>query len=153
VQKGISCWKLDGSLRQCFRAQAAQRRVIVQHIDAATESSNHQVILLLLNGEIADGDRGQSALEADPVLAAVYRDVQPKLRAGKEQVRVLVILGKSEYRTVSRQVASNGNPGLACVDALLDIGNKIGVLVIIERCIHGLFFMLRRKQPADIGSI
>ena len=103
-------------LRRLLKARGAhrpQRRIIVQHVEATAERGQHQVVLALLNGQVAHRDGGKVGAQTDPLLAAVHREEQTKLRPHKEQVRIHVILGESQRHAGRGQVAIDGRPRLA----------------------------------------
>src|SRR5207249_8297755 len=57
--------------RKEVRRQAAQRRVVVEHIDTPPEGADYQIALPLLDRQVANGDGRQAALETVPFLAPV----------------------------------------------------------------------------------
>ena len=69
----------------------SQRGVIIQHIKATAEGRQHDVVLALLNRDIAHLRHGESALELRPLLTAVDGDEQSELRAGEDEILVDVI--------------------------------------------------------------
>src|SRR5581483_3188853 len=68
-----------------LRRHLAERRVVVEDVEAAAEGRDDEVALALLDREIADLRDRQAALERDPPPAAVDRREQAELGAGEQQ--------------------------------------------------------------------
>ena len=145
--------KEDLRLGERVRFQAAQRRVIIQDVEAAPERAGDQVIDLALDRQVAHGDGRQPALEPEPPVAAVEGAVQAELRAGEKQVRIDVVLRDGQHRAVRRQVALDGKPGAAGIGALQQIRAEVGVLVVVKRGVHRARLMQRGDEAADVGAV
>src|SRR5204863_2266366 len=98
-----------------------QRLEIVEDVDAASEGADDEIVAALLDLQIADGDRRQSAFDLDPVAAAVLADEESELRAGVEQVLVERVFDDDVRAAALRQVAGDRLPRRAAVGALVDV--------------------------------
>ena len=87
------------------RRQAAQRRVVVEHIDAPPEGADYQIALPLLDRQVANGDGRQAALETVPFLAPVDCEIEAEFGTDEQQARVHVVFRDGQYWSVRRQVA------------------------------------------------
>ena len=97
--------------------EAAQRLKVIEDVEAAAEGREDEVVLALLDREIAHLDRRQAALQLDPLLAAVGGEEEAELGAGEEEVPVARILDEGVDRAALRQVAGDRDPALAAVGA------------------------------------
>ena len=80
-------------LQQLVR-QFAQRGVIIQDVEAATERTEDQVVLAALDFDVAHGHRGQAALHAQPLGARIERHVDTVFRAAEQQIRLHVVFSQ-----------------------------------------------------------
>ena len=100
------------------RRHRAQRTVVVEDAEAAAERGDDEIVVPLLDPEVAHGDGREAALELDPLRAAVLRDEEAELRAGEEQLRIDAVFDERVAAAARRQVAGDRRPRLAAVAAL-----------------------------------
>ena len=106
-----------------------------------------------MNSQIAYRDGGHAALQTNPLLSSVDGEVQTKLRARKQQLRIYVILGDGQNRTGGRQIPLNRRPRAARIGGLQQIGREIGILVMVEGGVGGGIAVLRCQDAADVSTI
>ena len=146
-------WEEEAVLLHDLRRGHAQRAVIVQHVDAAAEGADHQVVHLFLDSEVAHHDGGQADVELHPLLAADVAPVEAEFGAGEEQLRIHVIFGDGVHAAALGQVAGDVDPGLAVIGALDQIGFEVAVLVVLVGDVDGAGIVLRGQNALHIGVL
>ena len=131
----------------------AQRRIIVQHPDAAAVGADHQVVAV--NHDVAIRRGGEIELERLPVVPVVERDVHPALRAREQQARLLGVLpdhpGEAAARLVLRQSAHDRRPRLAVVVRAEAIRFVVARDVKIHGDVGGGRIEVRRVDREDVA--
>ena len=146
-----------GFFRQEVRRKRTQRRDVVDNPDPASVGSEHEIIRLRLDGEIAHRHgRETAALELGPRLPAVDRDIESKLRSKEEQIRLHeVFLDHMRIAANAFHILRSDQrlPCLAIVSCLVEIGRKVAKGMAIERGVGCAGIEVARLHPADPGVL
>ena len=145
-------WENAGLRSNLIFFDIPQRRVVVEHVKAPAESAEHEVVFPLLDGNIPNGDGGQTGLEGFPVIAAIRTVEAAELRADKQQVFVHMVFGNGIGGATLRQNVGNGLPTAAPVCAFVQVRFEIAVLVVVEGGIHHVGVVLGSQQEVHIGA-
>ena len=97
-----------------------------------------EVALPPLEDQVPDGDGGEVALEAHPLLPAVCGEEEPELRAREEQVLLDRVFEQGVHGASLGQVARDGDPRLPGIGALQRVGLEVAPLVVVEGGVEGL---------------
>ena len=84
----------------------AQCAVVVEDVESAAEGGADEIVLALLNGEVAERDIRRTTLELGPGAAAVHGEKHAEFRAEEYQAGIFVILHDAPQQVPVRQVAS-----------------------------------------------
>ncbi len=122
---------LQGLLRD-----VAQRRVVVEYVEPATERGTDEIVLTCLDRQIAKRDVGRTARQLDPFTAAVDGEEDPELGTDEEQIRVDVILHEAPHDVPFREVAGDTGPATASIGALQHVGGEVAILVVIDNDVN-----------------
>ena len=141
VKTWPSFWKICGR-------RLPERRVVVENVEAAAKGGEDQIVLAFLNGEVADGNGGKIAAQADPLLAAVDGEEQAELGADEEEIGVDGVLSDGERGAIGGEVAADGSPIRAAIGALQDVGLEVVVLVVVKECVDGIRVVASRRGGA-----
>ena len=135
------------------RRDLAQRRVIVQHPDAAAVGAGHQVVAV--NHQVAIRRGGEIELQRLPVVAVVERDVHPALRAREQQPRLFRVApnhpGEAAARQVPRQAAHDRRPRLAVVARAEEIRLVVAGRVEVDRHVRRPRIEVGRVDRQDVA--
>ena len=145
--------KQQARLAQRCRADLAQRRIVVKHVETAAESCRDQIILPSLNGQIAHLDGRHAALELDPALALIGAEVEAEFGTGKKQRALHMILDQRVNTAALGQAGGDRTPALAKISTAQQIGLEITILVIVEGGIHGVGSVLREQHARHVGAL
>ncbi len=153
IGQGVPYRKQCALLLQHFRTDGPQRGVVIQYVDATAESSHYQVVLALLNREIANLDGRQSAVQLNPLLAADGGEIQAKFSACKQQLGIHVVFHQRVHRSVFGKVSGDGDETLAAVRALDQVRFEVAVLVVFKHNVDGAGVMLGGDDALDVGIL
>ena len=92
--------------------------------------------------------RRQVVLQLGPVGAAVGREEQANLRAGKQQVRVLDIFADGADDAARGHVARNGGKRPAAIGRLVDVVVQVVAAMVIDGYVNGVGVVARRFDAA-----
>src|SRR5690349_13838975 len=107
VHQCIPNWEYRGRLLQRLRVKVSERRQVVEDIEAAAEGGDHEIVLALLDHNVTNSDRRHTAFELRPMTAAVEREEQAELGAGKQELGIHRILGDREHRSILRKIGGD----------------------------------------------
>ena len=118
----------DCLLAEIGRPGGPERRVVVEDVEPPSERRDDQIVLPLLDRDVADFDRGEPALQLDPVSAPVLGEEQAELGPGEEEVPVDGVFLQRIDGAALGQVARDRAPGRALVVAPKHVGAKSPIL-------------------------
>ncbi len=117
---------------QHFVVDVPERRVVVQHVETAAEGRADEIVLTLLNDEVAERDIRHAASELGPLVAAIHGEEHAELRAEKQQLRVDVVLDDAPENVPIGQVRRDAPPAAAAVLAFQQVRRKVARLVVVD---------------------
>ena len=142
----------EGRGRRCRHRALFENGNVVEHIQAAAISGNHDVVEVLLGGDPGHGCRGQTSLKLGPMRAVVHRVVETMARARIEEALLCRALGHGAdvgQRTLVGKITGDAGEGLAEVGGLVDVGLTVIHHVPRHRDIGGARVMMRGLDLAD----
>ena len=124
-------WLVENDRACRWRAELAQRRQVVHHVEATPMRANRERVVF--NDEVGCRCIRQAILERSPPLAIVERNVDTVLRAGIEQASSDGILANSVHVIVGGDAVDDLRPRLAVVACPEDVRRTVAE----EHLFHG----------------
>ena len=143
-------------LLHVLRPHRLQRRVVVEHVDAAAEGRQHQVVLPLLDLQVLHRDRrqpGHAGPRQVPRLAAPQRVVRAIFGAHEQQPRADVVLDDRVRHVPLGQVGPDADPARPPVAGHQHVRLEVAVLVAVEGGVHGAGVVRTRPHARDVGHV
>ena len=119
----------------------SQRVIVVHDVHPASERSHDQIVVVLLDLQVAHGDDRHATLHGHPLQAAVDGGEQAEFGSAKQQIRVFVVLDDGVDGSAFGQIRRDGRPRFAAVGTLDQVRPKVAALVVVDRHEHGVRVM------------
>ena len=126
-----------------------ERRQVVQDVGAAPVGPHHQVVVLLLDLDVAHRDRGDVVADALPGSPPIPGAVHPPLHPHVEKVRIPWILPDHVDVVVFGEAPGDVAPGGAVVPGDEDVGGEVVVPVVVHRHVRRAGVVPRRVDLPD----
>src|SRR5262249_16912515 len=134
-----------------LRSQGTQGRDVVHDPDAATVRADHQIMIPGMYAQVHDRNVRQfTSLILGPLLAAVERDPEAKLRAQEEQIAIdRVFLNDMRVAANGASFPGERRPVLSKVGRPINIGAHIAIAVKVESDISRTLIKMARIDRGD----
>ena len=150
-RRGADGEQSERLLVQRLLVELAQEAVIVEYVEPAPKGGADQVAFAALDFEVPEGNRGRVALDFQPVLSRVQRNIEAELGAQEAEMGIHVVLYKTPEDLTCGQVSGDRLPGHTTVCALDEIGLEVAEFVGVQHRVHGVDIVQIGLDVVDKG--